>query len=367
VNECNLGYQGVKKRNSLSVTIKRFFLAFGLSLYPFLLVFAQTPITPFQPIGLPSSRSSSPVFNRYASLPPFTAVQPEKGEWFCIPTLEFSQGMTAAFIYDADGFQIPATMLDYETLSLELPLSYGLTDTISLEMDLQFQYLWGGKLDAVIESFHGLFGFLNGGREIFNRDRLEINIPTLSGFDLRAASPSFLVSDPIFGVALGLVKTNQTALTGRIFTAVPLGLGAGLSGAELPQIGSGLYLSWTPLPRFGVNASLGGILPLESFGWTASHPFPMAQARLSVLAEAIPGLFLFIDLNFHSSPIRTDFIYSDTDLFAVPNADLLIGFLFTGRSDNRSGRYGSFTFQEDPITHNASDITFIGTGAFRWR
>ncbi|MFA6507762.1 MAG: DUF3187 family protein, partial [Treponemataceae bacterium] len=264
----------MKKRNTLNATTKRFFLAFSISLCPFLLVDAQTPITSFQPIGLPSSRSSSPVFNRYASLPPFTAAQPEKGEWFCIPTLEFSQGMTAAYIYDANGFEIPATILDYETLSLELPVSYGLTDMISLEMDLQFQYLWGGKLDALVEAFHGLFGFLNGGREIFNRDRLEITIPTLSGFDLRAASPALLVSDPLLGVALRLVKTDQTALTGRIFTALPLGLGAGLYGAELPQLGSGLYFCWTPHPRFGINASVGGILPLESFGWTASHPFP---------------------------------------------------------------------------------------------
>lgn len=328
--------------------------------------FAQSAQDFFRPIGLPSSRSTSPVFNRYASLPPFTAEQPKRGEWFCVPTFELSQGMLAAWMYDSYGVPYPATQLDCETFSLELPLAYGLTDTVSLELDLQVQYLSGGFLDIVIESFHGLFGFPNGGRELFDRNRVEVDIPTMNGFDLRMDSSALLVADPVFGVGLGLAKTDRTTLTGRLLAALPLGLGAGLSGAELPQLGAALYAGWMPHSRITVNASVGGVLPLESFGWTASKPYPTAHARASILAEAAPGFFLLADFNFRTSPISSTIRYDGVDFYAMPNADLLIAFVFTGRKEKERGLFGSFSFQEDPFSHNAADIGFKGSGAFRW-
>ncbi len=320
----------------------------------------------FYPLGLPSSRSLSPVFNRYASLPPFTARQPARGELFLVPTLELSQVMLASWKVQPDGSEILESDLDFEALSLELPVSWGLTDGISLELDLQVQYIWGGFLDGIIEGFHGLFGFPNGGREEVPAGQVVVDVDTRNGYSLKLEGPALLVSDPVLGAAFRLVRTPFLGLTGRAMAAVPLGLGKGLAGNGLPQLGAGVYADLRPAGGLSIHAMAGGVLPLESFGWTGPRPYPLFQARASVLARLGRVALLFVDLNFRTSPTRGYILDGGKDLFGQPNADLLVGLVFSGPAARREGRFGSFSVQEDPITHNASDIRFLASGAFRW-
>lgn len=328
----------------------------------------DTPRPPaFEPIGLPSSRSSSPVFNRFAWLPPFTAAQPRSGEWFIVPTLSISQAMIASLLVDGEGAEIPVVNVDYETISFELPLSFGLGGSVSLEADFQAQYLWGGLLDGPIQLFHELFGFPNGGRELFAADQVNIAVPTKNGFDYRAYRSAFLVSDPVFGAAFRLLRTPSLALTGRIVAAVPLGLGDGLAGTELPQFGAGLYADWKTPSGVVVNGLLGGMLPLESLIGDERRPYPTLQVRLSSAVPLSRGLLLFLDLNLKSSPVGGYVYAGDIDFFALPNADLFVGLVFAGPEKRDSGSYGAFSVQEDPISHNSADIGFLGTWAFRSR
>jgi hypothetical protein len=323
--------------------------------------------TAFAPFGLPSSRSPSPVFNRFAALPPFTARQPGQGDWLLVPTLEIAQCMTSLLVTQEDGSKAYKTSLDYETISLELPLSWGLSDRVSLEMDLQVQYIWGGFLDGIVESFHKSLGFPNGGRENVDYGRVEIDVETQNGYSLKLDKAALLVSDPVFGAAFSLVRLPALGLTGRVIGALPLGLGGGLAGSDLPQLGAGLYADWRPGPRTSMHMLLAGVLPLECFGWTGTHPCPMAQVRVSALAELARGLFLFVDCNYRSSPIRGYIADDGRDFFHLPNVDLLIGFVRSGSASRSAGRFGALSVREDPVSHNASDVGFLATGGFRWR
>lgn len=323
----------------------------------------QAQTTSFSPVGLPSSRSPSPVFNRYASLPPFTAQQPRKGEWILVPTVEIAQCMTS---YEDAGTGEIRAALDYETIAVELPISYGLTDGVSLEVDIQVQYLWGGFLDGVIEGYHDLFGFPNAGREHIERGQVTVDVNTENGYLLRLSEAALLVSDPVLGAAFALARGPKLDLTARAMAALPLGLGRGLSGADMPQLGAGLYADWRAARRVSAHLAAGGVLPLESLDGTGPQPYPMAHLRASALVELGSRAFLFIDLNLKTSPIRGDLLDGDRDLFHEPNADLLIGLVFSSPALRASGRFASFSVQEDPFSHNASDIRFLGTGAFRF-
>lgn len=322
------------------------------------------PAEAFSPIGLPSSRSPLPVFNRFMSLPPFTARVPGRGEWFIAPTAEIAQTMIGYWDGAAGGSAEPKAAADFESLSLELPAAYGISGRTSIVLDVQALYLWGGLLDGTIEGFHGLFGFLNGGREYFDRNQVEIDIPTRNGFRLGADRPVLLISDPVLGAAFRLRESRRLTATGRLFAALPLGLGKGLAGSDLPQLGAGAYADWRAGPRFTATGSAGAVLPFESFGWSGTNPHPTAQARLSALIEIMGGLFLFADFNLRTSPIRAYVVDGDRDFFALPNLDLLVGFLFSGGKDRADGTYASFAVREDSFGNNASDIGFMAAAAF---
>ena len=328
----------------------------------------QTSLSPasFAPIGLPSSRSPSPVFNRYAALPPFTAQQPRRGEWILVPTLEIGQLMTSLLITSETEPPEFRSLLDYETISLELPVSYGLGDAVSLEADVQIQYVWGGFLDGPIEWFHELFGFPNAGRQETQDGQVVVDVDTKNGYALRLDRAALLISDPVVGIAVRIVRRTSLDLTGRFIGAVPLGLGGGVAGADLPQLGAGIYADWRPSRRVSAHLLLGGVLPLESLIWTGDRPYPVAQVRASVFLETARGIYLFLDGNFKSSPSRGFVTEDGRDFFGQPNADILIGIAISGRRSRERGGFGAFSVQEDPFSHNASDVRFIGAGAFRF-
>jgi hypothetical protein len=266
-----------------------------------------------------------------------------------------------------DGVWETAQALDFETLSLEMPVSYGLNDLVSLELDLQVQYLWGGFLDRTIEWWHALFGFPNSGREYFPANEAVVHVPTRNGFTLVADGPAFLLSDPVLGVGIRLMETPAFAAAGRCFAAIPAGLGKGLAGSDLPQVGAGAYAAWYAAPGLTLTASAGAVLPLETFGWSGTSPYPVAQFRLSAIAGSIRGRALFADLNLKTSPLSGHVYDGDTNFFAKPNADLLIGLVLIPSGIRRTGGFRSFAVREGPFSGNGSDIGFIASGTISGR
>jgi len=326
----------------------------------------QSSITPFNPFGLPSSRSTSPVFNRFAGLPPLTARIPDKGEWCLIPSIEISQLFTDGYYNLVDGTNKEIRYLDYEAYAFEVPASIGLGKGLALGIDIQFQYITGGFLDSTIEGFHSLFGFPSNNRESFPKNDLIVNIPTNNGFSLQADHPELLVSDPQIFLQAGLFKQGTVTLSALLIGSFPIYLSDGLAGTTLPQLGTGAYLDWNPLPWLLLRANSGVVVPFDVFvPVNGQTPHPYGMARLSGLFNLGSSIFLFLDFNLRGSAITTNIKTGNSDFFAIPNADMLVGFIFSG--NNTKGTFGSFTVQEDPFSNNASDITFIWSGGFSGR
>jgi thiol-disulfide isomerase/thioredoxin len=78
---------------------------------------------------------------------------------------------------DSDGVgagDFGAYLLDYETLHGVASLSYGVTNTLQVEIGYEQRHRFSGDMDGLIQGFHDLLGIGQNGRDDVPRDRLFI-------------------------------------------------------------------------------------------------------------------------------------------------------------------------------------------------
>ena len=248
-------------------------------------------------------------------------------------------------------------------MAVELPLRVGLGQSCSIGLDVQAIYLSGGFLDRIIEAWHNLCGFPKNSRDILPRNRVLLDLDTTAGPSFHGDQSAFLVADPVLSFGWGMIQSAQFNLGGQALCAIPLGLGGGVAGTGLPQLGLAVSADWWPLAWLGVHGLSGAVLPLESF--KPHGPWPMIQARLSFIANFGWEVQPYLDFNLRTSPIQTTVYDRFGDYFARPNTDLRFGLLWAGSAARQRGEFGAFTVQEDPFTHNSSDVSLQGGAAFR--
>ena len=324
-------------------------------------IFAQEM---FAPLALPSSRSSLVIFNQFLTLPPYSARLPLAGEWFLSPDIELSNVLLNAWV-DSSASSYVDSLFDYETLSLELPVRWGLGEGWALGLDLQAGYLSGGFMDVFINTWHGWFGFPNNFREALPPNRVRVSLETNSGIDYHFDTARWFLADPLVSLVWGPVQERRFKLALQLTGSLPLGLGNELAGRPWPQIATGLNTDWWLFDWLGLHAQAGFILPIEVF-WTPNM-HPMGQLRLSIIINPGWDIMPFLDFNLHTSPVETDLFEGSTDYFGLPNTDLRFGIIICAGPGRGLGEYGALTIQEDPFTHNSSDVSLQAGGAFSLR
>jgi hypothetical protein len=252
--------------------------------------------------------------------------------------------------------------MDYETLSLSLPVLVGLGQGWSIGGQLKFVRLWGGFMDPLIETFHGWFNFPNNAREQLPDNRVCIDLDTANGYSYHLNEARWLAADPVFvlGYSPWQAADGALQLIGQL--SLPLSRGAGITGSPLPVLGLGLYGDWWPANWLGIHSAAGVILPAEAL--QARGPLPMYQARLALIGNFGGDVLPFVEFTFQSSPIQSGLMDAAGDYFARPNSDLYFGIVIAGPDARKAGNFGAVTIQEDPFTHNSADVSFQGTGAF---
>jgi len=73
--------------------------------------------------------------------------------------------------FSPDDGSIGPYLIDAESLEGNLALSYGLSDTVEIEIGYEFRSHFGGVLDGVIEAFHDFIGVGQQGRDRWPRDQ----------------------------------------------------------------------------------------------------------------------------------------------------------------------------------------------------
>lgn len=135
-----------------------------------------TPAPPTDPhengLGLGPLRlcSQSPGQSLRLGLVPHTPAELAAGEW------KLHAGSTWVNVWASEQHY----ELDYEALTSEAVVSYGISDRWGLELGATNHATFGGHLDGAIQKFHSVFGLDQDGRDQVPRDRTHVRIDPTS-------------------------------------------------------------------------------------------------------------------------------------------------------------------------------------------
>ena len=260
---------------------------------------------------------------------------------------------------------------DFEGCSFENSITYHLKSNLMFGVTTRFISYYGGFMDSFIESYHGVFGFPNAGREYSSKDQLLVDVETKNGITLKLTKQSVSIGDTDLFVKYNLYhnKFSDIAVFGAL--KIPTGSLASLSGSGYPDIAGAVLASVYPLKYFSFHIQPGVVVPINSFGFSDFTPYPMFQCIAALEISPHKYFSLIAQFNIKSSPLTGTFdhmnnIGMDSDFISYPQTNLLVGFVV----NVKKVRFQLY-FEEDTFTNAGNDWTLnlslsykIHTGAF---
>jgi hypothetical protein len=237
---------------------------------------------------------------------------------------------------------------DYESTVIEGGVSFNPRRDVQIGMDMRLIAYYRGFGDPIVEGFHGIFGFPNGGRESFLQNQLYINFPEDNGisFFLDENAVSFGDIDLWSKWTFFEIPRLSLAVLGAF--KVPSGRLKALSGSGYPDLGIGMLSDIRAWWFLSLYAQAGVVLPFTT------KAAPMFNGLAGVEIHPWDSFSFNIQMNIKSPPFYSSAYYSR------PQTNLLVG--FTARTKSRGLKSGDFSwqfyFEEDPFTYQGADITF---------
>lgn len=246
-------------------------------------------------------------------------------------------------------------LLDYEGYVLEPTVSYNISDSIEIGLTTRFHFYYGGIYDSVVEAFHGLFNFPNGGRSYYPQDEVYISFHTDSGIDfsLDSSKAAWGESD-LFGKWSFFSRSYMDL---ALFAAlkIPTGKMASISGSGYMDIAFAILSDFHITSWLSLYIQNGIILPGQLFFNDRTSPVPMYSLLTSIEFILSPVFSLVTQFRLVTSPYNTgSVIREDTSsslIFHKPMTNIMVG-LVMDVSDFRL----QFYFEEDPFTNNGADL-----------
>lgn len=238
---------------------------------------------------------------------------------------------------------------DYESWAVQLGFAYNFLKQLQIGVDMRVFSYYGGFMDSIIEGFHGLFGFPNGGREFFFQNQLYINIQNDNGITMFLDKSAFSFGDIDLWGKWTFLENKRVSLAMLGAFKLPAGKLSALSGSDYPDAAFGLLLDYRAARYITLFAQAGAVLPFNK-----SNLMFNGMAGL----EIHPSDFfsLNVQMNIKTSPISNDIWNSNETFFkdySLPQTNILAGVVIR----HKNSRW-QFYFEEDPITHQGTDITF---------
>ena len=268
-------------------------------------------------------------------------------------TLRFSADLANHYAYAASGGE--RILIDAETRRFTVALRRGARDGIEWGLELPYVGYSGGAADALIERWHALGGFPNGGREFAPRNRLWIEY-------LRNGVPILLVRDAGDGLGDLRLDAARRLASGAADSASDLALRGAL---KLPTgDATGLRGSGATDAALWLSAACDARRCSGELGWYAGAGLLRAgpgvilaaqQRRLIPFGSAglawrvTPALVLRAQVDAHGS------FYRDSDL--KPLGAALQG-LFGGSWMIGARRTLDFALAEDLRVGSVPDVQF---------
>lgn len=160
---------------------------------------------------------------------------------------------------DAGNQNSEVLILDGETQSIDIGLSYGLTDR--WQIDTQVSYLGhsSGSLDSLIQNWHDFFSLDDGDRPFFGRDEFLYSY-TNNGEQDQLVESSDGISDIRIGLGYSIQQRFVDQLMLRAGLSLPTGDNEKLTGSEKTDFDLGIYANGRGDKRWkslGWHANLG--------------------------------------------------------------------------------------------------------------
>lgn len=250
--------------------------------------------------------------------------------------------------------------IDYESYISELGLSVYLKKQVQIGVDIRTISYCGGFIDAIIEGFHGVFHFPNGGREYWRQNVLKINIKNNNGLKLTLDDYCTSFGDIDFWVKWTFFKHRYVTLATLGAFKIPTGQLSKLSGSGYPDMATGLIVDVNPCKYVSIYSQFVFVLPFDSFLPVEQTPYPMYNMMISLEIHPLKCFSILGQFSFKTSPISgtSDFLHGRFNtqnppaFFSCPQTNVLVGFEW---------KYKNFTwqfyFEEDPFLWQGVDIT----------
>ncbi|MGH1428244.1 MAG: DUF3187 family protein [Arenicella sp.] len=156
------------------------------------------------------------------------------------------------------GSDTETLLLDGETQSLDLGVSYGLTERLLVDAQLSYIKHSSGNLDGLIQNWHDLFGLDEGDRPLFERDSF-LYAYSQNDQDYALAEPSSGISDLRIGLGYAVNQHWVDNMMMRLGLSLPTGDKEKLTGSDKIDIDLGVYMSGRGLQhwrRLGWHANI---------------------------------------------------------------------------------------------------------------
>jgi hypothetical protein len=290
----------------------------------------------------------------YYSFPGFSASPGEQGNLNISLANYFIQDMVTEF-HISGTTVFKERFIDYEGYVFEPTISFNVRDRIELGATGRIQAYYGGFWDSVIEGFHDLFGFANGGREYYDQNEVYVNIHTDNGIDLSLTESSLALGDTDLFVKWSFYSHKKVDLA--LFSAIKIPTGSieSLSGSGYPDLGVEILMDFYLLDWLTLYFQNGVIFPGQFFLDHSDSPQVMYSMQTALEFIISPVVSLVTQFRLNTSPIEEGSVMTEILSYSVnlhkPMTNILAGFIVS------AGEYRlQFDFEEDSFTNSGADL-----------
>lgn len=128
---------------------------------------------------------------------------------------------------------------DMETMNGTAAFRYGLTRSLTLELYLGGELVYGGIMDGMIDTFHRFWGISPGGRDLYPQYR--VNYKYLDHFYHQKSQ--LVVTAPLIAALIQVAAVKNFTLTARAGLQLPLFAKPGFNSGEMTFL-AGLMGRW---------------------------------------------------------------------------------------------------------------------------
>lgn len=311
---------------------------------------------------VPGEGVSGPLYGKNFYLPhlpvySFPGFSPRSGR---AGTMSFSQGYTG--VNEIMAYNVKERALDYESSILEGRFGYRILDNLLLGAESRLIFYYPGFMDPVIELWHRIFHFPNGGREFFPRGDIDIFIDNSTGRNMSLSGSSAFPGDTdLFCVwTFREGRALILALAGAL--KIPTGSFSRATGSGYPDAGVQILGEWLFHPRWSVHLHQGFVLPGDllfgALGEGAYAGRPQWQSFWGLEFRLQESLSLLLQFRVNSSPIASSRTVSKPLCGSIPLFTLIQNSLQLGFRKAWGDWSMQFYIEEDPFPHEGADILF---------